>query len=191
MTGVYIFLAEGFEEIEALATLDILRRGGVAAQTVSITEDQVVIGAHGTPVVADLAYSEFKADAVLDQAEEDDCLIFPGGLPGAKHLSEKEELMDLMKQHFAEGGKVAAICAAPGLVLTKMDCFKGRKFTCYDGFQSVPISMGGTFVAEPSVKDGNLITGRGPGGAIDFALEILASLRGQEVADGVRAGMLL
>ena len=187
MKGAYVFLAEGFEEIEALATVDILRRGGVDVKTVSITYDRTVVGAHGIPVVADWERDEFDGCSVPGG----DAMVFPGGLPGAKYLSVDEFLMKFMKKHYAAGGVVAAICAAPGLVVSQLPSLEGLRFTCYDGFEDAPMSKGGQYTGEPAVADGNLITGRGPGCAVRFALAVLAELRGKEVAEKVEAGLLV
>lgn len=191
MKGVYIFLAEGFEEIEALATADVLRRGGINVKTVSINCDTKVCGAHGIPVLADLNRNDFNASIVLDGTEESDVMIFPGGMPGTKHLAEDHDLMEMMKRHFAEGGTVAAICAAPGLVVSQLSDLQGRMFTCYDGFEELPSSKGAEYVKTPAVSDGNLITGRGPGCAVDFALAIVEHLQGQDLADGIRSSMMI
>ena len=184
---IYLFLADGFEEIEALATVDILRRGGVDARTVSISFDRTVYGAHGIPVVADMERDEFDGCIVTSG----DAMVFPGGLPGASNLAEDEFLMKYMKRHYAEGGIVAAICAAPGLVVSQLPTLEGLRFTCYDGFEEAPMSKGGQYTGEPAVTDGNLITGRGPGCAIRFALAILKELQGEEVAGKVEAGLLI
>ena len=109
MKGVYIFLANGFEETEAIAPLDILRRGGVDVKTVSIHRDKYVTGAHKVTVAADLTYGEFKANVELDGTEADDVMIFPGGMPGTKNLEENAEIINFMRLHYAEGGSLAAI----------------------------------------------------------------------------------
>ena len=191
MKGVYIFLAEGFEEIEALATVDVLRRGGIDARSVSISDDKRVTGAHGIPVIADLNRDEFNAMTVSEGTDESDVMIFPGGMPGTRHLAEDTGLMNLMKRHFAEGGTVAAICAAPGLVVSQLPSLKGRLFTCYDGFEEAPAAKGGEYVKSPAISDGNLITGRGPGCAVDFALAIVEHLKGSETAAGIRSSMMI
>lgn len=191
MKGIYIFLAEGFEEIEALATLDVLRRGGVEASTVSITDEKVVTGAHGVPVGADLTRDLFKERAVSEGTDGKDVLVFPGGMPGTKNLAEDTELMELMKRHYAEGGTLAAICAAPGLVLSQLPSLEGKKFTCYDGFEAAPIAKGGEYVKTSCVADGNLITGRGPGCAVDFGLAIVKHLKGSTLAEEIRASMMI
>ena len=99
--------------------------------------------------------------------------------------------MKYMKRHYAEGGIVAAICAAPGLVVSQLPTLEGLRFTCYDGFEDAPMSKGGQYTGEPAETDGNLITGRGPGCAIRFALAILKELQGEAVADKVEAGLLI
>ena len=191
MKGVYVFLAEGFEEIEALATVDVLRRGGIDVKTVSLVKDRTVPGAHGIPVTADLNRKEFNRLGDKEIAGPEDVMIFPGGMPGTRNLAMDSELMELMIAHNEAGGTVAAICAAPGLVVSQLPDLKGKRFTCYTGFEDAPKDKGGIHTGEPAVTDGNLITGRGPGCAIRFALEIVRKLKGAETADKVRDGLLV
>ena len=191
MKGVYIFLANGFEDTEALATLDILRRGGVDVRTVSIHRDKFVTSSHKLTVVADMTYGEFKADLELDGTDESDVMIFPGGMPGTKNLAENGEIINFMRLHYAEGGTVAAICATPGLVVSQLPSLEGKHFTCFDGFEDAPIARGGIYEKKPAVSDGNLITGRGAGCAIDFGLAILEHLKGEEVAASVKHALML
>ena len=191
MKGVYIFLANGFEEIEALATLDVLRRGGVDVKTVSVLYDKFVTGSHKTTVVADMTYGEFKAEVQLDGTDESDVMIFPGGMPGTRNLAENGEIINFMRLHYAEGGVVAAICAAPGLVVSQLPSLQGKHFTCFDGFEDAPVARGGIYEQKPAVRDGNLITGRGAGCAVEFGLAILAHLRGEEAAAAVRHSLML
>lgn len=191
MKGVYIFLANGFEEIEALATLDVLRRGGVDVKTVSVLYDKFVTGSHKTTVVADMTYGEFKAEVQLDRTDESDVMIFPGGMPGTRNLAENGELINFMRLHYAEGGAVAAICAAPGLVVSQLPSLQGKHFTCFDGFEDAPVARGGIYEKKPAVRDGNLITGRGAGCAVEFGLAILAHLKGEEAAAAVRHSLML
>lgn len=191
MKGVYIFLANGFEEIEALATLDVLRRGGVDVKTVSVLYDKFVTGSHKTTVVADMTYGEFKAEVQLDGTDESDVMIFPGGMPGTRNLAENGEIMNFMRLHYAEGGAVAAICAAPGLVVSQLPSLQGKHFTCFDGFEDAPVARGGIYEQKPAVRDGNLITGRGAGCAVEFGLAILAHLKGEEAAAAVRHSLML
>lgn len=191
MKGVYIFLANGFEEIEALATLDVLRRGGVDVKTVSVLYDKFVTGSHKTTVVADMTYGEFKAEVQLDGTDESDVMIFPGGMPGTRNLAENGEIINFMRLHYAEGGAVAAICAAPGLVVSQLPSLQGKHFTCFDGFEDAPVARGGIYEKKPVVRDGNLITGRGAGCAVEFGLAILAHLKGEEAAAAVRHSLML
>lgn len=191
MNHAYIFLADGFEEIEALATLDVLRRAGIYARTISVSDSFHVTGAHDVQVIADYTYEIFCAEE--EELDRSDALIFPGGMPGSSNLAGDEELVTLMKEHYADGGIVAGICAAPGLVLSQNDeaLLKGRKFTCYDGCEAPMIEKGAIYEAVPAVADGNLITGRGPAFTIDFALEIVKAIRGEEMAEKVKKGLLL
>jgi len=142
-----------------------------------------VLGAHSIKVKCNS--SEVAMPAV------EDIMIFPGGMPGARNLAECCQLMDAMKSHYAAGGRVAAICAAPGLVLGQLEVPVGTRFTCYDGFQQPLQARGGEFTPEGAVNDNRIITGRGPAYAIDFGLEILAELKGADAAEAVRAGMFL
>ena len=187
MKGAHIFLADGFEDIEALGTLDILRRAGISAKTISLYDLYEVTSAHGVTVLAD--------DMLYDWLEEpvpaDDILIFPGGLPGASNLAKEPGLMRLAKAHFAAGGPVAAICAAPGLVVSQLPGLAGRKVTCYDGFEDKLTAEGAIYTGEGTVTDGNLITGRGPGFALEFGLAIVKFICGPEKAAAIRKGMLM
>lgn len=187
MKGIYLFLADGFEETEAIATLDVLRRGKVAVETVSMNEDPFVTGAHGVPFIADRLFMEMTAE----KATPADVMIFPGGLPGASNLAGNKELVNLMKAHYADGGIVAAICAAPGLVVSQLDGLQGVRFTCYEGFQEALEKQGAVYERVPAVTYGNLVTGRGPGYAIDFGLAILTALKGADTAAAVREGMFV
>ena len=113
MRKSFLFLADGFEEVEALGVVDVLRRGTIEVKTVSISDKKEVTGAHGVPVVADLLLSDVKE-------EEAEFLICPGGMPGAKNLGDCTALVQMIQKHFDKGGYVAAICAAPALVLSKI-----------------------------------------------------------------------
>lgn len=190
MKGVYIFLADGFEVSEALTTVNMLRRGGVNVKTVSIYDDRIVTSSNRIPVVADMAFGEFKASTSFGPCLPSDVMIFPGGMPGSSNLAAFGKLMDIMQQHYSEGGTVAAICAAPSVVLSLLPV-EGKKMTCYDGFEEAITAKGAEYVKEGVVVDGNVITGRGPGWAVEFGLAILAHLKGQEVADRVKAGLML
>ena len=191
MKGIYIFLADGFEISEALTTVDMLRRGGVNVKTVSIYDDRIVTSSNRIPVIADMAFGEFRASTSFGPCLKTDVMIFPGGMPGSSNLAAFGKLMDIMRQHYAEGGTLAAICAAPGVVLDQLPDLAGKKMTCYDGFEDSLTAKGAEYVKEGVVTDGNIINGRGPGWAVEFGLAILAHVKGQEIADKVKAGLML
>jgi len=182
MKKSFLFLADGFEEVEALGTLDVLRRGTIEVKTVSISDKREVTGTHGVPVVADLLLSEVKG-------EDAEFLICPGGMPGAKNLGDCAILVQWIQNHFDRGGFVAAICAAPALVLSKIKMDRKRQMTCYPGFEEY--LQGANMQPLGVVVDGNLITGRGPAYAFKFGLAILEQLTSKKVAGDVAAGMLL
>ena len=191
MKGTYIFLADGFEISEALTTVNMLRRGGINVKTVSIYDDRIVTSSNRIPVIADMAFGEFKASTTFGPCLPSDIMIFPGGMPGSSNLAAFGKLMDIMQQHYAEGGTVAAICAAPSVVLGLLPDLAEKKMTCYDGFEDALIAKGAEYVKEGVVVDGNIITGRGPGWAVEFGLTILERLKGKEIADKVKAGLML
>ena len=186
MKGVYIFLADGFEDIEALGTRDILKRAGIDVQLVGITEDPFVVSSHGLMVGIDCSLADLEESY---GASEGDVMVFPGGMPGARNLGRCTRLVELMKDHYSDGGTLAAICAAPGLVLSQLDDLWGIDFTCYDGFEDPMRSKGATFTARPAVTCGRIITGRGPGHTEAFALEMVRKVKGEAVAAEVQYGM--
>ena len=191
MKGTYVFLADGFEISEALTTVNMLRRGGVNVKTVSIYDDRIVTSSNRIPVVADMAFGGFRASTTFGPCLPTDVMIFPGGMPGSSNLAAFPKLMDIMLQHYEAGGTLAAICAAPSVVLGLLPTLEGKKMTCYDGFEEALIAKGAEYVKEGVVVDGNIITGRGPGWAVEFGLAILALFKGQETADKVKAGLML
>lgn len=191
MKGVYLFLADGFEVSEALTTVNMLRRGGVNVKTVSIYDDRIVTSSNRIPVIADMAFGEFKASTSFGQCLPSDVMIFPGGMPGSANLAAFEKLMDIMQQHYLQGGTLAAICAAPSVVLGLLPDLQGKKMTCYDSFEAALIEKGAEYLKEGVVVDGNIITGRGPGWATEFGLTILAHLKGEDVAAEVKSGLML
>ena len=184
-------MADGFEVSEALTTVNMLRRGGVNVKTVSIYDDRIVTSSNRIPVVADMAFGEFRASTTFGPCLPTDVMIFPGGMPGSANLAAFGKLMDIMQEHYTQGGTIAAICAAPSVVLSLLPDLKGKKMTCYDGFEDTLIEKGAEYVKEGVVVDGNIITGRGPGWAVDFGLSILSHVKGQEIADKVKAGLML
>ena len=189
MKGVYIFLANGFEDMEALATRDVLLRGGVPVLTVSITSDYLVESSHGLQVTADTSWADLEV--MEPGTDASDMMIFPGGMPGSQNLARHAELMEILRDHWERGGAVAAICAAPGLVVSRLPGLSGRRFTCFDGFQDALIAQGAVYTPQGTVADGNLITGRGAGWAVDWGLAILTYLKGPEAALKVRSGLML
>lgn len=184
MKRSFIFLATGFEEIEAVATIDVLRRAGMEVTVVSISKDRVVTGAHGITVAADVV----MAGADFSDA---DWLICPGGLPGAKHLADNEALTSLLKKHYSAGGRVAAICASPGMVLAPNGIVTGRQATAYPGFEEALKAGGATPTGTRVAVDGNVITGNGPSSTIPFALAIVKATLGEAKAKEVADGMLV
>lgn len=186
-----MFFADGFEETEAIAPADVLRRGGIDVKKVSINGSLGVSSSHGVHILTDMTFSEFRNQVVLDGTSAQDVMIFPGGLPGSDNLAACDELMDMMQKHCAEGGCVAAICAAPSVVLGKLPGLKGKRMTCYDGFEPALVAKGVEYTKEGVVTDGNIITGRGAGHAVNFGLAILAYLKGQDAADQVARSIML
>lgn len=178
MKSIYLFLTTGFEEIEALATVDILRRAELNVKTVSLEESKQVVASHKVPVVADLLFSE----ADFNDAE---LLIIPGG---TVRFNEHEGLKKLVLDFYNKGNKVAAICAAP-MVLGGLGILDGKRATCYPSFEKY--LTGAILETDKAVvTDGNVITGKGPGLSIDFALTLVETLAGKAKRDEVAAGLL-
>lgn len=174
---VAVLLAEGFETIEALTTVDILRRAGVTCNTIG-TKNLEVTTSHSITI---------KADKVLNEEVYDyDVVVLPGGMPGAVNLRDDEKVNELVKKFYDEGKLVAAICAGP-ITLGKLGIVKGKNATCYPGFEDQ--LEGCNYKDELIVVDGNIITGRGPAAAIPFAFEILNHVAPEKV-DQIKEGML-
>lgn len=175
MKKIGVFLADGFEEIEGLAVVDILRRAGVEVRTIGIGGRRQVAGSHGIHVVADAVYE----DVELGQL---DGIVLPGGMPGTTHLKEHPGVVEAVRE-FARAGKLtAAICAAPS-VLGHAGVLQGRRATCYPGVEGA--MAGAVACGEAVVVDGNIITSRGMGTAIPFALALTAYLVGEEKAQEI------
>ena len=188
MKGIHLFLANGFEDMEALATRDVLVRGGVPVITVSITDEYLVESSHGLQVTADTSWADLEVMEPGTSAE--DVMISPGGMPGSKNLAAHAELIEILQDHWARGGAVAAICAAPGLVVSQLPGLSGKRFTCFPGFEEARIGQGAVPEKEGVVTDGNLITGRSAGWAVEFGLAILSYLKGADTAAKVREGLM-
>lgn len=192
MTVNYLFLAEGFEIAEAMCPVDMMTRGGLKAKTVSITEEHLVHSSHGIGIMADLNWDEFMEEIETEGIDKHSVLAFPGGMPGSTNLSEKKELISLAQNHFDKGGITAAICAAPSVVLGKLNGLKGRRMCCYAGFEKEIEDAGATVeMNDGVVVDRNLITSRGAGHAIAFGLAIVAAAAGKDEAERVAKAIML
>lgn len=172
---IYVFLANGFEEVEALTPVDVLRRGGVDVKTVGIGDD-VIVGSHGIPVTADLDEDEVDLTALSG-------VVLPGGMPGTRNLDASETVEAALAAAAEKGAMIAAICAAPS-VLGHNGLLKGKRATCFPGFEN---ELAGAILCDDlTVTDGNVITGKGAGAALPFALALLAYLKGEDEAARVK-----
>lgn len=177
---ITVFLANGFEEVEAITPVDIMRRAGLDVRTVSIYDSPMVTGAHQVPIQADMVFCQVDFSQV-------DLIVLPGGLPGSTNLDACEPLCQAIKKH-TEGGKpVAAICAAP-LVLGHLGLLVGRKATCYPGVE--PELTGATCTGAMVEVDGNIITGKGPTAAFEFGYTLVEQFKSPEATLPLRDGML-
>ena len=181
MVKVAIFLAEGFEEAEALVPADLLRRAGADVILASVDGSETVTGAHGICV---------KADCPLDTLDRTSlsCIMLPGGLRGTELLYESFKVRALIQYAVENGLYVSAICAAPS-ILGKMGLLDGRRYACYPGFEKF---LEGAEVSDTErvVRDGKIITAAGMGVALDFGLCLVSCLKGQDVADEIRKAIL-
>ena len=176
MPRVLVPLAEGFEEIEAVTIVDLLRRADIEVHTASLA-DRRVTGSHGITVEADLVLDDAKA-------ADYDMIVLPGGMPGAEHLKNDVRVIALLQEFAAQGRFTAAICAAPG-VLAHAGLLEGREATSFPGFLRADSAPGIRLSESPVVVDGKVVTSRGPGTAIEFSLALIGLLRGGEVAAAV------
>ncbi len=177
---VYVFLAEGFEELEALAPVDVLRRAGVEVKTVGVT-GKTVSGSHGISVKSDILIDEVQFDGLNG-------IILPGGMPGTVNLEENQTVQKFIDFAARNAKIIGAICAAPS-ILGHKGLLKNKKATCYIGFEKE--LAGAEIVNVSAVRDGNIITGHGAGGAMDFALLYLEAIAdngelSQKIADSMR-----
>lgn len=178
---LHIVLADGFEEIEALATIDILRRCGLEVQIISVTGKRLMVGAHNIPVQADTLLR-------VSDVNQTEGIILPGGMPGASTLAASDCLRKAIRAAYRSGKLLAAICAAP-MVLGQMELLKNKRVTCYPGFEEYLI--GANVTGNAVEKDGQIITGNGPGAAIEFAFAIASEFVTAEVVENVRKGMMI
>lgn len=174
----YIFLANGFEEIEALCPYDLLLRADINVKTVSINETQTVIGTHGI---------ELKADTTLDKLdlnEDISGIMLPGGMPGSSNLEANEKVQAFITKANAEGKLICAICAAP-FILGNRGLLCGKEATCFPGFED---KLAGAVISDKKVvTDGNIITAKGMGVAFDFGIEIVKYFKGEALALELKA----
>ena len=180
MAKVYVFLATGFEDVEALIPVDVLRRGGVDVVTVSTTDDLVVESAHGVGIRADIMFSE-------GDFSDADLLMLPGGMPGASNLYNHIGVCDAVKAQVAANKKVSAICAAPAVVLGQLGILEGKRATCYPGFEQ--LLRKAVYTGDLVTVDDNIITAEGPAAAFPYAYELLSQLVDQQTSDQVAEGM--
>lgn len=182
MKTSFVFLADGFEEVEALTCIDVMRRAGMPVVTVSINPELEVTGAHGVTVLADSLWDD-------NDYSDAEWLTLPGGVPGAPNLAAHEALCDALVAQEERGGKVAAICASPAVVLAPLGILMDRAAVCYPSMEAgiEGVKWQNTAVA----VDGNVVTGNGPAAAAPFALTLVAQSLGREKAEEVANGMLL
>ena len=172
---VYVFLADGFEEIEALTPIDVLRRAQIDVESIGITGKKVC-GAHCICVEADKRIDDFNENDV-------EAIILPGGLKGTQNLDSSDFVKSSVDKAFKDGRLICAICAAP-MIFGKMGVLQNKKATCYPGFEKYFDNA--EYVKEAVVKDGNVITSNGMGSALEFAFEIVASIKNKEIADKIK-----
>jgi 4-methyl-5(b-hydroxyethyl)-thiazole monophosphate biosynthesis len=173
MKKAVVFLADGFEEVEAVTPIDFLRRAGVEVCAVSLNERKTAIGSHHIPISADMSLSELREDGW-------DAVILPGGMPGAANLAACEKVRAFVNAMAEKKGLIAAICASPAVALYPFGVLNGRRFTCYPGLEEKV--KGAQWVSDAVVIDGNIITSRGPGTAALWATAIISYLMGKEAA---------
>jgi len=180
MDKLYVFLATGFEDVEALGFVDVCRRANLPVCMVSVTGDKVVSSAHNVGIVADALFDDIDFS--------DACLLYlPGGMPGATNLDNHTGLRGLIMQHYESGKPLAAICAAP-LVYGNLGLLEGKNATCYPGFEDY--LTGAKTTGELVVHDGQFFLGKGPAAVLQLSYEIVAYFCGQDVADEICKGML-
>ena len=191
MSRVGIFMADGCEEIEGLTPVDYLRRAGVEVYTVAVPsptmqDPYIVTGSHKVPVIADLTLDEYF-DSCKDELP--DCVVCPGGMPGATNLAANGDLLKHLENCYSSGKLVAALCASPAVVLGKTNILEGKKWTCYPEMQeNAKAEYLSGYSNEAFIVDGSLVTGRGPGASEQFAMELVKILAGQDVAKKVHDG---
>lgn len=178
--NILVFLANGFEEVEALTVVDYLRRMEIEVDMVSITDDKQVAGAHGINVLVDKRIKDINSN-------DYDGLVIPGGLPGSTNLRDNDRVIEIVKSMNQDQKMIAAICAGP-IVLDRAGIIKDKSITSYPGFEDDLKEA--NYKEESAVRDGNIITSRGPSLAIDFAIEIVRYLLDEEKVEELKADIL-
>ncbi len=178
---VFVYITEGFEEIEALTPVDVLRRADIEVATVSMEEQLYVRGAHDIEIACDMTFHESEKFTA-------DMLVLPGGMPGTMGLAKSEQLLSRIRSEYEKGTWVCAICAAP-LVLAKAGILKGKNATIYPGMEKE--IEGAIYSGETVCVDGNIITSRGPGTALPFAFALVAAMAGKESMDSLKRSMVV
>jgi len=181
MKKAVIFLSDGFEEIEAITIIDVLRRAGIDIYSVSVTGQREVIGSHNIRFISDFLFDNTDFAQI-------DLLILPGGMPGAMNLNNHSGLRSLILEFNEKGKELGAICAAP-LVFGNLGILENRNATCFPGFEKY--LQGAKIQSGPVVKDKNILTGSGPGVALQFALAIVEMLSGREISETLARNMLV
>jgi len=185
---VLIFLANGFEEVEAVTPIDYLRRAGISVTITAITEQKAVTGARGITLVTDTTITELLKSELFTPASWDGVIV-PGGIPGASNLAACKPAGNFFKEMNAAGKIIGAICASPSAFLAPLGLLEGKRFTCYPGWEK-QVNCG-TWLEENVVVDGNLITSRAVGTAADFSLALIESLVGKDAVNTLRKAALL
>jgi 4-methyl-5(b-hydroxyethyl)-thiazole monophosphate biosynthesis len=183
-----VFLAEGFEEVEAVTPIDYLRRAGVETVIASAGAGEIVTGSHGIPVKAGVTLGDLASQGRLAPAFWD-AVVLPGGLPGADNLAASAEIGAFIQAMAAAGKWVCAICAAPAVVLAPLGVLAGKRFTCYPGMETAV--SGARWSGDPVVIDGGLITSRGAGTAGSFAAAVVGKLVSEDAAAKLARSVLL
>ena len=177
----YLFLASGFEEIESIVVIDILRRSNMEITIVSIEKQLEVTGSHHITIKTDVIFE----NVIFENIE---WLILPGGMPGTTNLNKHEKLKEIIKKHYEKGGSIAAICAAP-LILGDMNLLQGKSAICYPGYES---HLKGALLSEEKIVDaGNIVTAKGAGVTIPFALKIVEKSKGMDKAQEIANKIML
>ncbi len=179
MNQIYAFLAEGFEEVECLAVVDLLRRANLEVTLISITGEKPVTGAHHITILADALFEEIDP-------QKADLLFLPGGVPGTPNLAAHKGLTEALKTHAQNGKRLAAICAAPSILGT-LHLLNGKKATCYPGWEDKLI--GASYQPDGIITDGNITTAKGLGFAIDLGLELITLMVDQKTSDTIKSSI--